>query len=146
MKRWSPAVGLAFLAGLVWTACGNSGETKDKADPEKGVEIKIADVEDYVAKTKALTVNNLSIKETPNEDVKGFVNFEFKASVKNRSDANVNYILMVAGLNADKKIVWTLAPRTGLNANDQHVIEEQVIVPEGAKKATQYLWLRVVNR
>ncbi len=135
-----------FLLGGAAAGAGRGGDGKDKGDPEKGLEVKIGDLEDFVAKTKLLTVNNLALKETAHEDFKGLVHFEFKASVKNRTDKEVNFILMVVGLSSDKKILWSIAPRHSVAANDQLVQEDTVILPEGTKKATQYLWLRVVNR
>ena len=43
---------LLLLAGLLVGGTGRSEPVKDQPDPEKGVEVKIADLEDFVAKTK----------------------------------------------------------------------------------------------
>jgi hypothetical protein len=40
-------------------------DTKD--DPAKGAVVTLADLEDYVAKVGDFTVNNLVVKETPDE-------------------------------------------------------------------------------
>jgi hypothetical protein len=137
---------IVLSAVLIVSQIGGA-DPKDQPDPAKGVEVKLADLEDFVAKTKMLNVSNVSMKETPSEDEnqKGMANFEVKVNVKNRTDNEVHFIVMLTGLSADKKILWSLTPRGSVGGGDQQVHEDSYLVPEGAKKATQFIWIRVVN-
>jgi hypothetical protein len=136
-----------LFALLVVGTAGPADPPKDQPDPAKGIEVKVADLEDFVAKTKMLNVSNITMKETPSEDenLKGMATFEVKANVKNRTDNQVHFIVMIVGLSADKKVLWSLTPRGSVGGGDQQVQADDHLIPEGAKKATQFVWIRVVN-
>src|SRR5690242_8383942 len=85
MRRISLFV-LVAVGALVMVAIARSDAPKEQPDPEKGVEVKVADLEDFVAKSKLISVNNLTLKEIPSDDenLKGFATLELKANLKNR--------------------------------------------------------------
>ena len=129
-----------FLVGAAFA------EDKKSADPTKGVSVPVKDLEDFVAKTADYTVNNITLKETPDEEVKTRAELKVSLTAKNRAAERKPVTVFVVGLDEKGVPLWSISRAVELNTMDQETFEERLSLPPGTAKATASVWLRVVPK
>jgi hypothetical protein len=143
MKAAVIALGISGLLGL---ASGRAQEKKDAQDLAKGIEVAVKDLEDYSVKNDLCLVNNLALKETVDDDNKSIGHVRFSAVVRNRTEKELKYRLMVVGFDSAKKPLWTYnSNNQQLGPKDQTTLEDTTDLPAGSAKATATIWVRAVQ-
>jgi len=136
------------LLGLAFALFGGfvASQEKKANDPTLGLTVPVKDLEDFTAKTAEYTVNNLTLKETPDEENKSRAELKIAFTAKNRSATNKPITVFVVGLDDKNVPLWSLSRSIDLNTMDQETYEERLILPTGTSKSTASVWLRVSPR
>jgi len=164
--------GLSFLAlGLARPFAGQrSGDAPDKtaskptarnADSTKQTcaELKVAGLDDAAVKTEQLIVNNLSFREITegseaipaDQPVRQqgrqqttYVRFKLAASWKNRTAEDRGCLVMVVGLDKNRKMLWATPMRGSTEGYGIGLLSDSMLLPEGTSTRTAYLWVTAV--
>lgn len=147
MKNVVAGFALALTFGIAPLFAQTGKESaKESGELAKGVEVAIKDLEDYSAKNDQFLLNNISLKETADEENKSIGHVRVSSNVRNRTDKNLKYRLMIVGFDASKKPLWTYnSHNQELGAKDQATLEDTLALPVGTAKATTTLWARIVH-
>jgi hypothetical protein len=131
-------------------ACGFSlglaAQEKKTTDPTLGLTVPAKVLEDFVAKTPEHTVNNITLKEIPDEENKSRAGLKVSFTAKNRSAAAKPVTVFIVGLDEKNAPLWSLSRNVDLNSMDQENFEDNLVLPPGTAKATTAIWLRVSPR
>jgi hypothetical protein len=113
------------------------------------VEVKIAELDEFVLKGQHVVINNLSLAESEDrrneiEDT-SLILLELTCSVKNKSGRERKVSMMVVGYDKGKLPLWAahLHPfHLGPNSTDS-MSTHGLIVPKGTKDRTASIWIAV---
>ena len=136
---------LATVALLGFGFAGAADEKKP-TDPTKGLTIAVKDLEDFAAKTPDYTINNITLKETPDEEAKAKAELKIAYTAKNRAADRKPVTVFVVGLDEKGVPLWSVTRVVELNTMDQETYEERLSLPTGTAKATVSVWLRVAGK
>jgi hypothetical protein len=134
---------LSVLAAVLVCFAADDKKPAD-ADPKKGVVVKASDLDEFAAKVGDLTLNNLSLKETPDEEDKAIAEFRVTGNLKNKAGENRKATVMIVGLDEAKVPVWSVTQTLNASGMESATLEETLRLPAGARKATASVWVRLV--
>jgi hypothetical protein len=135
-----------LILSLFFVGTFTLAQEKKPNDPTAGLTVAVKELEDFVAKSPEYTINNITLKETPDAEAAGKAELKIAYTAKNRSAANKPITVFLVGLDEKGVPVWSHTRVIDLGTMDQETYEEKLSLPVGSLKATASVWLRAVPR